>query len=499
MGKKKELEDPALRQFLSEAVMELLTQCPCMGAITAKLPLEEKVELPFPMAVDDKHIYYSPTLLEGWDLPDIKFVIMHEDMHYVQEAHIRIKEYMQMEEATMRLSEEGMMYNIAQDLAINSILILDGWAPPKKFDMCIPGRKPYEQFPMGKDTEWYFDQLRKKKKEQDEKQKPEDGDDKPEQKPEDGDDSGSDDEGEDADNGEGDDGKDSPEEAPDGKRNKGKGKGKKSGNSGSGGSGEGDGDEEGDGEPQKPLREMTLEEVLENLDKLGYDIMPGSEEGTEGDVKSTIAVALNYDAGGHQNQYMKRKMAEELQPPTISWQRQLRRFLTAREQNKTTYARLSRRRDNSRMLFPSRGGHTLGNVALVCDTSGSMLHVLPPIAVECYSLVTAYPKSKFWIIMTDTAVRHTWELGKGKKVPPPKEWEFKGLGGTELSPGFRRAEELHADVMIVPTDLCFCGYPPKPRIPVIWVVPIRNITKYTNPPYGTVIAMDDSAYRKGRR
>jgi len=73
------------------------------------------------------------------------------------------------EHVTGRLPAEGMtkMWNIATDLAINSHLMDE--LPEQG---CFPTRKPFEQYPLGQSAEYYFKML----KEDEQFQKPEDGD-----------------------------------------------------------------------------------------------------------------------------------------------------------------------------------------------------------------------------------------------------------------------------------------------------------------------------------
>ena len=99
---------------------------------------------------------YNPSFFE--DLTDIERlgVLKHEFYHLI------------FQHVTGRLPPEGMskMWNVATDLAINSFI-----ADELPEGGCIPGKGPFEDYPLEQSAEWYFSKLQN-----DDQFKPDDGD-----------------------------------------------------------------------------------------------------------------------------------------------------------------------------------------------------------------------------------------------------------------------------------------------------------------------------------
>lgn len=596
----KKITDFRTRDFVSKVTMDILVQYPCLSVPLIRLEMVEDYDWPEAMAVTEKQLIYNPDVIRNWAHKSVKYCLLHEALHWVQKLPIRIKEYLPPGFLDVWDSPIAVLYNVAADLADNSILVMTKveLPDPKDIQVCIPGVGPFRDFPHGKDTEWYFNKLLEEQREnEDEKKKQENQDSDGEGEGQEGDSndsgskggknsddkrddkktskgkkspSGQDDNAEsdssssDGEDGDADDNNDADSDSdssPDNGRNKAKsgkkGKSDKDRLRGSGNDSDGESDEEDgsdgnsnksdglndkkskgaqgsksskkstvqddsesdggdDGEGRKDgsekgtgkladgrsILKVSLQELLDNLDKYPADAMP--DEGshlTEGEVNQCLAVSANFGIGNHTPNYMEIAMLKELQPPKIPWQRRLRIFMTKKEHTRPSFSRPNRRRDNSHFLFPSRNNNTLGDVALVMDTSGSMTHILAPVAVECHSLVKQFPKSQFHIIMGDTVVRKEETYGKGKMVLKPEDWNFSGGGGTDLIPLFKRASELNVQAIICLTDLAVPAIPPQPKMPVIWISPERYIAAMgtkdiKKPHYGGIIPLDDSEYLK---
>ena len=520
---KTKLKNEGLRQRITKAIMELINQVPCLSGVFMSQEFVEDDTIPFPLKTNGKTIWYNPDAIENWELNDIKFGILHESMHFVQKSPIRIKQYCGVGSQNVWNSDSALLYNVASDLAINTILYRDKWRMGA-ISVCLPGCSPFEDFPRGKDTEFYFDLLMEKKREQDkQKEQEKDEQDNPEDDGKDNDkeeESGGkgskNDEGEETPDGDNDDSEGEDEDGEEegtGEDSDEDGEGSGSGDDGEesdeddsdGGKGRGHSDEsvdEGSDRSEVPqgcgtaenVSELSLEELLDNPKVYPADIQPGEQELTEGDMSATLAMSASYGVGGHIDSCIRMAVSKELEPPKIPWQRQLRLFLNKKEHAKPSYTRPNRRRFDKHVVFPSRSNHTLGDAALLCDSSGSMIHCLDPVACEAHSLISVFPKSKFWIIIGDTCVRKVQEMGQGKPVIEPTEWCFPGLGGTFLNPLFSEAIEKRVSIIICMTDLGFSSFPPRPDVPVIWVVPERYLESAKRVPYGAVILMDDKPY-----
>ena len=102
----------------------------------------------------DKHwrMYFDPELLGEWTLKELAGVVLHECFHLVLD-HANRRE-MFIPNAT---SEDCMRWNIAADLAINSVLLNDQIELPK--DGIFPGKGQYADLPVGLSTEEYYKRL----------------------------------------------------------------------------------------------------------------------------------------------------------------------------------------------------------------------------------------------------------------------------------------------------------------------------------------------------
>lgn len=480
MGKKNEIDVQAYEHLITKCTLEIYSRAPFLAVILIGMKAVYDDKIPFIMGTDGEHLFVNTNkLLLELSIADVKFILAHEAMHYVQKSHIRIAQYYRIKDRKYWSEAAAMLYNIASDLAINDILVTDGWKPPKLLPPAIPGRGSFNFLKRHMDTEYYFQKLMQKYQSENKKEKQGSG--TPDSKEsEEGNEGGSDKSKQEQDTGEGDGGGKEGEQdgSPKDRKDRGsKEKGK-------------------DKTPNSGPAEVDYQEIVRQLKEYkDYDLLPSKKGGdTETDINNKISMVLGKGCGGHQDSYLRTKVGGELLPPKIPWQRQLRMFLTAREHSKTSYVRPSRRRTSSTFIHPSRNNRTLGNVALVCDTSGSMTNLLPFLAAEIYSLVATFAKSMFWIIMADTEVRKEFEVGKGKALPAREDFAFEGLGGTELAPGIARASRLNADIIIIATDMEFSGWPEKPNKPVIWVVPEYIVEYRTNsgtlPPYGSVIGMN---------
>ena len=172
------------------------------------------------------------------------------------------------------------------------------------------------------------------------------------------------------------------------------------------------------------------------------------------------------------------------QPP---WEVALQSWLESTQRTGRTYARPSRRGQFRDFVRPGfrREGHTLH---ILLDTSGSMAHVfkkvLGIIANFCDNLMIP----EIHIIQCDTSVNDDQWLTPEELL----NFEIKGLGGSNMSPGmYQLAKDEQVDSAIVITD----GYTNYPRTPmpyeVLWVLTDFYSHKYFQPPYGTIIPIEN--------
>ena len=551
-----EYQYPDVRQKMAQVIFELINKSQFLGVNVVSLELVETTFMPFPMAVNSTQILYNPEILLSakFDNRDLRFILAHEAMHVLQKAPIRITQYQQEHKAQiaqgLMFNRVAALYNIANDLAINSILVNDGWEQPDKegWRPCVPGFRTYKHLPPLKDAEWYFEYLMRLDKQNQEQQKQQqqqnggddessDGEDQEDQEgdsspsgddeEQDDGDAGSDDSSKEEETSDDDDGEeDESENSGDSGSGRGKGKRGKGSRGGKGGDSDDDGGDDEDDDSDSPdevssdapetvpetvqqeiaeggrtgqtedgqsITELTIQEMLKVLEQYPADILP-DEKGHEvsaAEINQKIALSIGL-SGGYGNQHiqscMERMLSEQIRPAEISWKRALRMYLTARDHSATTYRRPSRRRDEPPMFFPSRNSQTLGNTFLVADVSGSMYGFIQPVVVELHSLFTGFRNTNFTMVLVDTAIRYTYQFRKGVPIPKISDWKIRGFGSTDMTPGFVAAEKSNPSLLICSTDLEFGGYfPPKPRCPVIWIVPDTPRHRNIKVPYGNVV------------
>ena len=128
----------------------LLMDEPFFAALSRRIDKRPTTAIPTAGVKVDKDrgtfvMLYNPEFFEGLTDKQKLGVLKHEFYHLV------------FEHVTGRLPEAGMskLWNVATDLAINSHL--QGELP----DMCcMPGEGPFEDMPLGKSAEWYFNKLK---------------------------------------------------------------------------------------------------------------------------------------------------------------------------------------------------------------------------------------------------------------------------------------------------------------------------------------------------
>ena len=128
---------------LNKHTFKLLQSEPFFAGLSRRIHKVESKAIPTAGVMIDKEtaqfiMLYNPDFFESMTEEQRLGVLMHEFYHIV------------FEHVTGRLPPEGMskLWNIATDLAINSHL--QGKLPE---GCCMPGVKPFEEYPVGKSAE----------------------------------------------------------------------------------------------------------------------------------------------------------------------------------------------------------------------------------------------------------------------------------------------------------------------------------------------------------
>ena len=158
---------------LNDHVYRLLQNEPFFAALSRRI--DKKVG-PIPTAgvrVNEEghfEMLYNPDFFDGLTDDQKSGVLVHEFYHLVFE-HVtgRLPDELQACMAGDKPSKKEQqlfkLWNIAADLSINYHIGADNLPE----NCCIPGGKMFEDMPGDKTAEWYYDQLKKKMKEQEEK------------------------------------------------------------------------------------------------------------------------------------------------------------------------------------------------------------------------------------------------------------------------------------------------------------------------------------------
>jgi predicted metal-dependent peptidase len=168
------------------------------------------------------------------------------------------------------------------------------------------------------------------------------------------------------------------------------------------------------------------------------------------------------------------------------WELALQRWLDAVTPSERSYARPSRRgADRTDVVLPGRKreGWTLH---IVLDTSGSMVHAVPPALGAIADFCEVVGVDRVHLIQCDT------EVGSDELLTPAEvgRWRVSGYGGSDLTPAMRRlADDPDVRAAIVLTD-GDVEYPLEP-VPydVLWVLPAGHNPLEFTPRYGKVIGM----------
>ncbi|MDO9577838.1 MAG: VWA-like domain-containing protein [Candidatus Cloacimonadales bacterium] len=179
------------------------------------------------------------------------------------------------------------------------------------------------------------------------------------------------------------------------------------------------------------------------------------------------------------------RMIQEVLKPKLPWREILSRFITENARNDYTWTQPNKRYLYSGLYLPALNVPTLGTIAVIIDTSGSIAQKeLDTFASELQSIMSIYPGTEINVIYVDTKVAYTETIDI---------YDFqlhaKGGGGTDFQPGFEYIdkEQIMPACAIYFTDGWCSSFPEVPDFPTLWVVTDRD--KFT-PPFGEVIHIE---------
>jgi predicted metal-dependent peptidase len=377
---------------LNKHTFRLLRSEPFFAALSRRINKMETTAIPTAGVCLNKHtaqfeMLYNPKFMAELTDEQKLGVLMHEFYHIIY-GHV-----------TDRLPEGGMskLWNIATDLAINSHIY------DKLPDTClVPGRKPFENYPLGKASEWYYAKLKQDKEN-------EEGPFDPSNKPEEG-------EGE----GEGGEGQGQPQDG-DGE--------------GSGGGLDSFDSHDGWGEADEDTKAMAKERMKQAMED------------------ATKEIQNNGQGWGSVSQDMRKKIMDMI-TPKVCWKKVLRYFIKTSQRSSK---RSTVRRINKRFPYIHAGKRVnrTAKIAISIDQSGSVSDAM----LACFfSELGALAKfATFTVIPFDTRVDDSlvYEWKKGQR----KTWDRVMCGGTCFDAPTKYVNDREFDGHIILTDLCA----PKPK------------------------------------
>ncbi|MDA3813535.1 MAG: VWA-like domain-containing protein [Candidatus Cloacimonetes bacterium] len=179
------------------------------------------------------------------------------------------------------------------------------------------------------------------------------------------------------------------------------------------------------------------------------------------------------------------RMIQEILQPKLPWREILSRFITENAKNDYTWTQPNKRYLYSGLYLPALNVPTLGTIAIIIDTSGSISQKeLDTFASELQAILSIYPGTEIKVIYVDTKVANTETIDI---------YDFKlhakGGGGTDFKPGFDYIEQeaILPSCVIYFTDGYCDSFPESPDYPTLWVLTDKANFK---PPFGEMIYME---------
>jgi predicted metal-dependent peptidase len=159
------------------------------------------------------------------------------------------------------------------------------------------------------------------------------------------------------------------------------------------------------------------------------------------------------------------------------WRALLREFVAATSPCDYRWTPPNRRYIASGLYLPSVERAGVGTIVVAVDTSGSIgKHELEQFAGEISAIAEEAQPESIHVVYCDAAVQSWQQFGPSE----PIQLEPKGGGGTDFRPVFEWVEENQIEpvCLIYLTDLCCHSYPVPPDYPVLWVTDSRRTVPF---------------------
>ena len=159
------------------------------------------------------------------------------------------------------------------------------------------------------------------------------------------------------------------------------------------------------------------------------------------------------------------------------WRALLRDFVAATAPSDYRWTPPNRRYIASGLYLPSVERTGVGQIVVAVDTSGSIgEEELEQFAGEITAISDETKPEAIHVVYCDAAIQAWQEFGPSE----PIHLEPRGGGGTDFRPVFEwvRENQITPVCLIYLTDLCCDSYPPIPEYPVVWVTDSRRTAPF---------------------
>ena len=242
-------------------------------------------------------------------------------------------------------------------------------------------------------------------------------------------------------------------------------------------------------EPPKGWAQMALDSGKCGgvLDHPGQD----GTSGTAGAIEAELTVAINQAAESAKAQGKlsanMESIVSEIVEPKVDWPSVLARFMRANNKTDFTWIRPNRRFISTGLYLPSLHNPALEEVAIITDTSGSILDdVLTQFTSETSAILRDLNPEKIHFLQCDAEVNEVTEYTRESL---PLKVTYQGRGGTAFRPAFDYINEHMPQVRcaVYLTDLCSDDFGDEPPYDVLWISTLKDQTA----PFGEVVYMNN--------
>jgi len=400
--------EPDIPSRLVHARIQLLLAQPFFGSLCLRLKMQEG-DVPT-MATDGRRILYNPEFARQLTGAELEAVLAHEVMHCALGHHCR------------RGQRDARLWNRAADLAINPLLVSNGFR--------LPAGALIDASFSGMSAEEIYAELKRKQ---------EDGE---------------------AAGGAGVTGSAGSESGTE----KNRGQTEAAGDDGSGKGVE----TQAAAETRARRSEASCGEVLDATAGNGQCASPAEKLEQQRQWSVAAEQAQRSAAACGRNPAGVERPLKETRASRQDWRAILHDFISVQAPHDYRWSPPNRRYVPAGLYLPSLKKTRLGEIVVAVDTSGSIRRAeLDQFVAEISAIAAEAQPERVHVVCADAAVQTEQEFSAGEAI----RIEARGGGGTDFRPVFRWVEEkrMAPACLIYLTDLgCHC-FPDAVEYPVLWV------------------------------